>query len=301
MGHMEIEPFLERNLMVQKKLYFGALQITINSPQEVKWREQEKRFFVPIMQLQKEVEIDVSFVNDLPEFTGRLVRETESMEVYTDQKGEERYYRPTYTGDQRFAVYSKYDGKKVQVQYMESRGLWDNPNFYFLTYIHLEQLLLETETLVLHSCYTEYRGEAILFTAPSGTGKTTQAELWKKNYGSTIVNGDKCILQKGSHGFYAGGFFLHGSAPECENRCMPIQAVVIVRQSKRDYIEEINPAQKVALLYPEITVNGWNSEGVIKTIGLLEELIQTTKVFLLHCTMEDSAARVLHEYLYGEK
>ncbi len=188
----------------------------------------------------------------------------------------------------------------MNVIYKENCNLWSNANFYLLTMLHIENLLLNVNALILHSCYMEYKNQAILFTAPSGTGKTTQGNIWKKIYNSKIINGDKCILQKMKDNFMACGFFLHGSAKECENYSIPIKAIVIVRQSPIDYIEELDIAKKVSLLYTEITVNNWNNRRIFHTLNLLEELVQRTTVIMLHCTMKDSAAYTLHHYLYGD-
>ena len=39
----------------------------------------------------------------------------------------------------------------------------------------VEHLLMESSEIILHSSYVSYKNHAILFTAPSGTGKSTQA------------------------------------------------------------------------------------------------------------------------------
>lgn len=290
--------------MIQQDIYFGHLQLTINTTLPVNWREQEELFFVPAMPPKKKVEVDVTFADELPVPEGSRIYKDTGLEVYsrnTDNASitEERIYSPMFIADQRPATYSRYDGERVDIFHIFFRSLWKNPNAYFLTWVHIEKLLLDVDALILHSCYTEYKGKAILFTAPSGTGKTTQAEIWKRVYGSRIVNGDKCILQKSDDQFYAGGFFLHGSADECENKSMPIHAIVIVRQSKHDYVEELNAVQKIGLLYSEITVNRWSKDFISRTMTLLEDLIQNTRVIMLHCTMEDRVAQVLHEYLFG--
>ena len=55
-----------------------------------------------------------------------------------------------------------------------------------------EQLPMRGAFLV-HGAAIAYGGKAYLFTAPSGTGKTTHISLWKKYLGDDvqIVNGDK--------------------------------------------------------------------------------------------------------------
>ena len=40
--------------------------------------------------------------------------------------------------------------------------------------------LLQRSAVILHASYIDWDGSAILFTGPSGTGKSTQAELWEQ-------------------------------------------------------------------------------------------------------------------------
>ena len=49
----------------------------------------------------------------------------------------------------------------------------------FTSLLALERRLVKKNSMILHCAYVEYQGEAILFSAPSETGKTTQANLWK--------------------------------------------------------------------------------------------------------------------------
>ena len=284
--------------MVQQDIYLAALCLRLRTPLLPNWRLEEKQFFTPSLPAAMTVPVELEFADPLPVPAGNPVYRGTSMTVYSGQD-EERLYTPTFLADRAPYALSRRDGNGVHVFQRRDPNLWNNPNYYPLTLMHIEDLLLDAEGLILHTCYTEYQGGAILFTAPSGTGKTTQAELWKKCYGSTIVNGDKCILQRTPEGWRACGFFLHGSAPECENRSLPIRAIVVVRQSPRDHVEEIPAAQKLGLLYSECTVNNWDPAQVQTALSLLSDLVSRVPVVLLHCTMEDSAAQVLHQHLFG--
>jgi hypothetical protein len=57
-----------------------------------------------------------------------------------------------------------------------------------------------------------WQGKAILFTAPSGTGKTTQTDLWHCfREGVEDLNADWTLLQKTADGWYGCGFPVFGS------------------------------------------------------------------------------------------
>ena len=57
--------------------------------------------------------------------------------------------------------------------------------------------LLDFGGTVFHSSALAVDGKAYLFTAPSGTGKSTHISLWQQRFGNSvqIVNGDKPIMR----------------------------------------------------------------------------------------------------------
>lgn len=186
----------------------------------------------------------------------------------------------------------------IDIYYDPTFGIWENPNFSFWPLLQLENLLLDTGGLILHSCYLMYRGGAILFTAPSGTGKTTQGEIWKKVYGAEIINGDRALLQKKNGDWTAFGYPLHGSASECRNENYPIRAIVVVKQASMDHIQVLSSSEAMAALYEGIIVNAWDKGCSMRTIDLLQDVIANVPIIRLECTMNESAARVLHDFLY---
>lgn len=73
----------------------------------------------------------------------------------------------------------------------------------------LFDILADAGMLVLHSSYIVTRQEqGILFSGPSGIGKSTQAALWQRYAGAEIVNGDRALVRPDtgtvSGVFYAG-------------------------------------------------------------------------------------------------
>ena len=68
---------------------------------------------------------------------------------------------------------------------------WATDARYFWHTQALPQLLLPFSCVLLHASVIEYAGGAVLFSAPSGTGKSTQAALWARHRGAHIRNGDK--------------------------------------------------------------------------------------------------------------
>lgn len=273
--------------------YFGNVLFEIHSSFEIDWASTDLNFSNPVVPTKRTIHVNVGR-GDLFEISGTKVFSSPVVDIYEDQDKEIRFYHNTMSRNKICLAASEYYMNEINIQVHQS---WHNYEVSLLMMLHIEKILLEQNGMILHCCYMATDKGAVLFTAPSGTGKTTQANIWHKVYGTDVVNGDRCLIQAYDGDFCANGFFQHGTAVECENIMMPIRAIVIVRQSDYDYIEELSSIQKVALLYSECTVNSWDGLYVNKAFDLLQDLTEQTKVLMLHCTMMDSAAIVLHDYL----
>ena len=69
-------------------------------------------------------------------------------------------------------------------------------------YRKLAQLLVWDDILLMHGAVVAVDGQAYLFTAKSGTGKTTHTRLWMQQFGdrAVMVNGDKPPAPCHKHG-----------------------------------------------------------------------------------------------------
>lgn len=82
-----------------------------------------------------------------------------------------------------------------------------------LRMLPMRAILLRFHTLFLHAAQVSLKGTGILFTAPSGTGKTTQAKLWKKYRNGQIVCSDRTLARKINGVWKTYGYPLDGSEP----------------------------------------------------------------------------------------
>lgn len=266
-------------------------------------RQWKERFTYPVLPAPYEKEIQIHIVDHLPS-PGGMEHRVPGMVIYETDTEEWRIYGIS----EREAVedfipeivscYSHHD----QVDVFINQDWWKENHKRFCPwfYIHLEELLLENQALILHSASITHKDHALLFTAPGGTGKTTQTDLWHRYLEDVEdLNGDRTLLQCTPNGWYACGFPICGSSGRCEQKTTPIRAVIILRQGTEDKIYELSPAQKTALLYSEVTVPHFQRTSIERTLELLEDFIREIPVFLYSCTMQESAVTTLHHYLYG--
>lgn len=169
----------------------------------------------------------------------------------------------------------------------------------FLEMLFLEKYLLYENGLVLHSSFIEYEKKGILFTAPSGTGKSTQAELWHKYKNAAIINGDRTILikNKETNSFDACGLPFCGSSQINEKQQFPLRAIVFLSQAKENCATYLSASQAATRLFGEMSINKWNHEAVEKSLNLIDQLILSIPMIDYHCNMEPDAVFELAKFL----
>ncbi len=167
----------------------------------------------------------------------------------------------------------------------------------FSSVLNLEKVILQDRSLILHSAFMNKDEQAILFSAPSGVGKSTQANLWEQYRGTRIINGDRSLLVKEKSGWYAYGWPICGSSEICHNEKFPIHAIVMLHQAKVNEVKRLGIFEAVKRLMSEITINMWNSEFQIKALDLIQELVEEVPVFELGCDISEDAVKCLEKVL----
>lgn len=167
--------------------------------------------------------------------------------------------------------------------------------------VGMETVFLQFRALILHAAFIRWQGMGILFTAPSGTGKSTQAWLWEQYEGAEILNGDRAGLRLVGGHWQGYGLPYAGSSGIYRNEAAPVQAVIILRQSKENKLQPVNPVQAVRYLYPEILVHRWDNMFVEKALELLTELAVMVPVYLLECRPDRGAVELVRKIVRKEE
>ena len=163
-----------------------------------------------------------------------------------------------------------------------------------------EGLLLRHDAFVLHSALVRWENHGILFSAPSGTGKSTQATLWQQFMGAEILNGDRAALRKTEQGWHAWGIPMAGSSGIYRNESAPVFALAVLKQGPENTIRRLSAIEAMGKLYPETSLFRENREWVQKILDLLMDLLNTVPVWLLSCRPDREAVELLHRTLKNE-
>lgn len=167
----------------------------------------------------------------------------------------------------------------------------------FIAMLSLEKHMIQEGAMVLHSAYMCYENSAILFSAPSEVGKSTQASLWEKYRGTRTINGDRSLLIREKDGWYAYGWPVCGSSEICNNETYPIRAIVMLKQAKTNCAYLLKGFQAVREIMEQITINSWDSNFQIQVMDNLEQLIEEVPVYRLECDISEQAVECLEQML----
>lgn len=168
---------------------------------------------------------------------------------------------------------------------------------WFFGLIGLHKVLLQKNAPIMHASYIDYKGEGILFSAPSQTGKSTQAHLWNEYCGAEIINEDRVLLREKNGVWNAYGFPCCGSSNICVNRTLPIRVIVILRQGNINKIESLSFSDKIRSLLTAVEVYQWDSEEIQSALEIVNWIVSMVDVVQLTCKPDIDAVKVLKEYL----
>lgn len=155
--------------------------------------------------------------------------------------------------------------------------------------------LLRRDAFMMHGAVIEYEGRGYLFTAKSGTGKTTHIRLWQKVFGEdkvTIINGDKPILRFIDGRVYAYGTPWNGKERYGTTGRTELHCVCFVHRAVQNGIARISADDAVPPLFSQIMIT--DSADLAAQLELVDRLVNTVSLYELHCNLQEDAAIVAY-------
>lgn len=170
-----------------------------------------------------------------------------------------------------------------------------------LRMLPMREIFLHFGVLFLHASQIACRGRGILFTAPSGTGKTTQAKLWRKYRGAEIICNDRTLTRKVDGAWRTYGYPVDGSEPVRSSAVNTLGAVVLLEQGSDNRVKRLGPTKALPLLMRQVVLDGWSGEARTAAMELLLTLMEDIPVYLLTCTPEEQAVETLEAKLIEDE
>ncbi len=185
----------------------------------------------------------------------------------------------------------------------EQRKLEGLPAYHFeppyletlTVYRKIALAFLQRGVLLMHGSVIAVDGEAYMFTAVSGTGKSTHVRLWRRLFGerAVMVNDDKPLIEIGGERAIVYGTPWDGKHHLSNNIAVPLKAIVVLKRGAENEIHPIN-AQEV---FPILLQQSFRTDDpmvTIRAMQLLSQLAKEVSFYELHCNMDPEAAEVAY-------
>ena len=156
--------------------------------------------------------------------------------------------------------------------------------------------LFQYDTIVFHGSVVAVDGQAFLFTAKSGTGKSTHTRMWRELFGerAVMVNDDKPFLQITDHGVIAYGSPWNGKHHLGSNVAVPLKAICILERGEVNRIHQILPQQALPMLIQQSS-RPMNGALMGKYMELIDALSQKVNFYRMKCNISLDAAALAYE------
>lgn len=158
-------------------------------------------------------------------------------------------------------------------------------------------VLAQKQGLIIHSSTIIWNDTGIVFSAPSGTGKSTHTNLWKQLYGVQILDGDAtaCRIVNGIP--FTFGLPWCGTSGEFMNHCVPLGAIVFLEQAKENSIKRLDFQESFLRLAARCFLLPWNDKMTNQFLDIIQSIAANADCYLLNCLPDNNAVELVKKCL----
>ena len=194
--------------------------------------------------------------------------------------------------EQTRADYVRMDDARGWPQIKREESFMENNALHAL----LAEALLAHGVLLVHGSALCMDGQAVIFSAKSGTGKSTHTRLWREAFGDRVwmINDDKPMLRLIDGKAYVYGTPWNGKHHLSTNAGAPLAAIVLLERDETNHVEPMSPADAYTMLLRH--VYHFKSTGsAARVMDLETQLLTAVRFYRLGCNMDPDAARIAYE------
>ena len=186
--------------------------------------------------------------------------------------------------------------REDEIEGIPTRHFSDSYLEELAVYRKIAEQMISYDTILFHGSVVAVDGVGYLFTAKSGTGKSTHTRLWREYFGdrAVMVNDDKPLLKITDSGVIAYGTPYNGKHRLGTNTSVPLKAICILTRSADNHIEAITREQAYTILLQQV-YRPADMLKMTKTLELVDRLADSVKLYKLDCNMDISAAKIAYE------
>ena len=168
-------------------------------------------------------------------------------------------------------------------------------------YRKIAEALLAYDILLFHGSAVAVDGVAYIFTAKSGTGKSTHAALWREMLGerAVMINDDKPLIRVTDSDMTVFGTPWNGKHALGENIAVPLRAICILERAEENSIRECGMEEFPRILSQTYTVS--SPDSMKKIMELVDKLLHRVKLYKLYCNITPEAAELSYGMMKGNE
>lgn len=194
--------------------------------------------------------------------------------------------------------------KNIHIEYVDIKDYLSFTTDYLLHFVLGDMFAfcqIVRNAAVIHSTAVAYGKQAVLFSAPSGTGKSTHAGLWKEFYPEevTLFNDDTPVVREIDGVLHACGTPWSGKTEINENIECPLKAIVFLKQAESNTIRRMTTIESVVKFLNE-TRKPVFEHLMDKHVNFLEHIIKNVPIYELGCTISRDAVDLVKDTLFQE-
>lgn len=180
--------------------------------------------------------------------------------------------------------------------------LTDDDSEYLTTGADFYRKLIAFDGMMLHASCVVVEDRAYLFSAPSGTGKSTHVGLWLKLFGDRayILNDDKPAIRVIDGKVWVYGTPWSGKFDCSRNTRVELGGIAAVKRATENRIRLL-PSDEALFALMNQTVRPKANNLVECYLNTLQSVVETGKIYEISCNMDISAARLSYETMSGKR
>lgn len=176
-------------------------------------------------------------------------------------------------------------------------GLDANNSEYLYTGAAFNSAMLHFGGFMLHSSAVVMDGAAYLFSADSGTGKSTHTGLWQKVFGeqrARILNDDKPVIRIAKNGIYACGTPWSGKNDVSSNEYAPLAAICFLERSEKNWIKRVEGKDAIMKLLNQ-TIRPPKESETHLMLSHIDRVLTEVPVYFMGCNISEEAAIMAYD------
>ena len=183
--------------------------------------------------------------------------------------------------------------RTARITYLQDNTNVEQEVLHFIGRILLRNALVLNRGGMIHASAIAWKQSGLLFTAPSGTGKSTQADLWVAAKRAVILNDDSPVFRLMDERVLIYGTPWSGSRTIYARQEAPLKAIFVLEQRVFNTISRLKPEEAVPRLLPRCYLPYYDQRLMDLACATLEELVHRTPVFLFGCTPDRDAVEAV--------